>query len=88
MQSMKTTAALLLACQTANAISLERVKQLSVRRGNNLFAMEAMINDRMEIQPQDEIIDAENGTITVVPGEIPVVPGPETVKEQTIIGGD
>jgi len=50
--------------------------------------MEAMINDRMEIQPQDEIIDAENGTITVVPGEIPVVPGPETVKEQTIIGGD
>ena len=51
MQSMKTTAALLIACQTANAISLERVKQLSVRRGNDIYSMEAMINDKMEIQP-------------------------------------
>ena len=68
MQSMKTSAALLLACQTVNAISLERVKQLSVRRGNDLYSMEAMINDKMEIQPQDQIIDAESGTITVIPG--------------------
>ena len=63
---MKTSAALLLACQTVNAISLERVKQLSVRRGNDLYSMEAMINDKMEIQPQDQIIDAESGTITVI----------------------
>jgi hypothetical protein len=68
MQSMKTSAALLLACQTVNAISLERVKQLSVRRGNDLYSMEAMINEKMEIQPQDQIIDAESGTITVIPG--------------------
>lgn len=65
---MKTSAALLLACQTVNAISLERVKQLSVRRGNDLYSMEAMINEKMEIQPQDQIIDAESGTITVIPG--------------------
>lgn len=78
MQSMKTTAALLLACQTANAISLERVKQLSVRRGNDIYSMEAMINDKMEIQPQDVIIDAAEGKITTVPGEIPLVGGPGT----------
>ncbi len=30
--------------------------------------MEAMINDKMEIQPQDQIIDAESGTITVISG--------------------
>ena len=57
-----------LSCQTANAISLESVEQLSVRRGNDIYSLEAMIKDKMEIQPQDVIIDAAEGKITTVTG--------------------
>ena len=39
MQGIKTTAAIVMACQTANAISLDRVKQISVKRGGEMYSM-------------------------------------------------
>jgi len=64
MQSMKTTAALVMALQTANAISLDRVEQLTVRRGDNSYSMASMIENKETILPFDEIYDAGNRTVT------------------------
>jgi len=66
MQSIKTTATIVIACQTANAISIDRVKQLTVKRNGELFSMESMIEDKREILAFDEIIDSKNGTISQI----------------------
>jgi len=66
MQGIKTTTAILMACQTANAISIDRVQQLSVRRGQELYSMQDMIENDQDILPFDEIYDHEYKTVTKV----------------------
>jgi len=70
MVSIKTVAALVVACQMAKAVDLERVQQTTVLRNGELHSLESMIEDKIALQPFDVIHDAKTGKVNQIEADL------------------